>query len=67
MAGSVVHIKVGGIPFSVGAKKTYDYEAARENIMQIRSDSVKNGTSGMTLEQINGIIADYRRSKRASK
>ena len=57
-------VQVGGIPFSVSAEQTYSYEDAMENIMQIRSDSVKNGTSDMSLEQINAIISDYRKSKR---
>ena len=58
-------VQVGGIPFSVSAESTYSYEDAMENIMKIRSDSVKNGTADMTLDEINAIIADCRKKRRA--
>ena len=60
-------VQVGGIPFSVSAESTYSYEDAMENIMQARRDSIKNGTADMTLDEINAIIADYRKSKKAAK
>ena len=60
-------VQVGGIPFPTSSPKnlSYDYEAAMENIMEARRQSVKNGTSDITLDEINAIIADYRRSKAA--
>ncbi|MCH5295566.1 MAG: type II toxin-antitoxin system RelB/DinJ family antitoxin [Treponema sp.] len=60
-------VQVGGIPFSVSAESTYSYEDAMENIMQARRDSIKNGTADMTLDEINAIIADYRKSKKEAK
>ena len=60
-------VQVGGIPFSVSAESTYSYEDAMENIMQARRDSIKNGTADMTLDEINAIIADYRKNKKEAK
>ena len=60
-------VQVGGIPFSVSAESTYSYEDAMENIMQARRDSIKNGTADMTLDEINAIIADYRKSKKEAR
>ena len=61
-------VQVGGIPFQTCAKEgMYDYEAAMENIMEARRQSVKNGTSDMTLDEINAIIADVRQKKAAEK
>jgi DNA-damage-inducible protein J len=59
-------VQVGGIPFptsNIQDKDAYNYEAAIENIMEIRRQSVINGTSDITTEEIDAIIDDYRRSK----
>jgi len=56
-------VQVGGIPFSVSNEKTYDYESAVSNILQARNDSVKNGTSNISLEEINAEIEKYRSEK----
>lgn len=60
-------LQVGGVSGSTmqvnGA--SYDYEAAIENIMEARRDSVKNGTSDITLDEINAIIADVRHKRAA--
>ena len=39
----------------------------REVIKSIREDSVKNGTDKMTMEEIDAIIAESRRERRANK
>ncbi len=60
-------VQVGGIPFPTSNiqenKEPYNYEAAMENILEARRQSVINGTSDITMEEIDAIIDDYRRSK----
>ena len=60
-------MQVGGIPFSVSAERTYSYEDAMENIMQVRRDSIKNGTADMTLDEINAITTNCRKKRKAAK
>ena len=56
-------VQVGGIPFSVSNEKTYDFDSALENVIQARKDSVKNGTSSISLEEINAEIEAFRSGK----
>ncbi len=58
-------VQVGGIPFPTSSVKNdaYDYKSALENIMEARRQSVMNGTSDISVEEIDEIIDDYRSSK----
>jgi len=56
-------VQVGGIPFSVSNEKSYDWESAADNLLQARKDSVKNGTSGIEIDDINTEIEAYRHGK----
>jgi antitoxin (DNA-binding transcriptional repressor) of toxin-antitoxin stability system len=40
---------------------------AKEALEQIQQESVKNGTSGMSMEEIDAEIAQYRRERRAKR
>ncbi len=60
-------VQVGGIPFSVREKDSCGYDEAVDNIMQIRSDSIRNGTSDLSLDQINAVISDCRQQRKTEK
>ena len=61
-------VMVNGIPFSMILNETpYNPEAATEAMKKMNETARKNGTSDMTLDEINAEIAAYRKERRQGK
>lgn len=61
-------IRERGLPFPITAKsETMIISEARKALDEIRSDAIKNGTSKMSIEEIDNEIALYRKEKQESK
>ena len=57
-------VMVNGIPFSmILDERAYDPEAASDAMKRMNESAKKNGTSEMTLDEINDEIAAYRKEK----
>lgn len=54
-------VQVEGLPFSTNNERNYEYISAMDNIQAIQDEAIKNGTSGMSLEDINAEIDAYRK------
>ena len=49
-----------GFPFSMSSEE-YDFISAVDNILAMQREAKAKGCAGMTLEEINKEISDYRR------
>lgn len=56
-------IQVKSIPFPTSNENYYDSNSALDNIKAIRSESIENGTSNLTLDDVNAEIDAYRSGK----
>ena len=58
-------VRENGLPFPITIKKDDDIAAeARQVLHELRREAVQNGTSELTMEEINAEIALYRKEKR---
>lgn len=60
-------IRTQGIPFQLSAKETDGGILLREALKEAQEQAVVNGTSEMTLDEINDIISEVRQEKRWQK
>ncbi|MCL2816544.1 MAG: hypothetical protein FWD23_18255 [Oscillospiraceae bacterium] len=57
-----------GLPFPIIIKKDDDViNEARQVLSEIRQEAAQNGTSDLTMDEINAEIALYRKEKRERK
>ena len=61
-------VREKGLPFPIVIKKDDDITAeARQVLNEIRQEAAENGTSELTMDEINAEIALYRKEKRERK
>lgn len=51
------------LPFSFDSTDDYDYISAMDNILAMQAEAEKNNCEGITLDEINKEIEDYRNGK----
>ena len=61
-------VRENGLPFPVTIKKdNVIADEARQVLKEMREEAVRNGTSELTMDEINAEIALYRKEKRERK
>jgi len=60
-------VRENGLPFPITIKKDDVTADARQVLSEMRMESAQNGTSEMTMDEINAEIALYRKEKRERK
>ena len=62
-------VRENGLPFPIVIKKQEDgvTAEARQVLNEIRQEAAQNGTSSLTMDEINAEIASYRKEKRERK
>lgn len=53
-----------GIPFPMTLQKSYDAAKAIQAVKELQAEALANGTSNMTLEEINAEIAACRKERK---
>ena len=56
-----------GIPFPMTLQKNYNSEKALQAVKTLNADALNNGTSELSLEDINAEIAAYRKERKNTK
>lgn len=51
------------LPFSFDSTDDYDYISAMDNILAMQAEAEKNNCEGITMDEINKEIEDYRNGK----
>lgn len=56
-------IQKNTLPFDLSEPNDYDYISAMDNIYAMQAEAEKNNCQGITLDEINKEIEDYRNGK----